>query len=282
MATFSRTVVRTVVDDKSNLAVKLLIATLTVFASSQSFAAQITIQFDLVKVTARAGAGADAGFTIYSAESIGSGPYLTKNGCCAIDFFKQSADARMSLNGFATGGIVANQFDFRYFGSVAAASGSVLRNLSNLRIKPDGSSENVAGRTIGDFEIKLAQPTQDSIQTAEGGNAFSMVTVAADKKSVVFEKGNIPVGDFPAAGNMGAFLWSFISPEGEQPKFPDVFFTDPIIPPDPTGAFKNIKYVGRASEAAPEPSNWVLAGLGALVLLGRHWRRTKTRINPLA
>jgi hypothetical protein len=261
-----------------SLAAKVLLITLIGFLPSQSFASSVTIQFDTVKVTGKAGAGADTGFVIYSVEPIGNGPYKDKNGAAAIDFFKQKPDGSSPsfLNGFTGAGIFDNQFEFRYFGSIAAAKGSVLRNLTNIRIKPDGSSEAAAGNAIDGFEIKLAQPTQDNIDAASGGNAFPNTVIAADKKSVKFSGGRFPVGGFPAAGASGNFLWSFITPAGDQPKFPQVFSTVPVIPPDPTGDFKKIKYVGKAIPAVPLPAAWLLmmSGLGVFAgLKGLNQRR---------
>jgi hypothetical protein len=93
-------------------------------------AALVTIQFDRVKVTTTEGAGSDAGFLVYTVEPTGDGPYKTKNGDTAKKFFRRKADGTQpsQFNGFTNGGIIDNQFEFRYFGSVAAASGSILRH----------------------------------------------------------------------------------------------------------------------------------------------------------
>lgn len=270
-----------------NAAAKIALVVLVSYAPGKSFAESVKIQFDLVKVTARAGAGADAGFNLYSATPVGDGPYKTMDGDAAIDFFKQKPNGDMPtfLNGFTGAGVFANQFDSRYFGSVAAPKGSVLRNFTDTKFTPQVAApgyktEMVAGKSIGGFEIKVAQPTQDSIDTASGGNAFPNTAIAADKKSVTFSGGDILVGNFPTAGNSGNFLWSFISPAGDQPKFPQVMFTTPVIPPDPAGEFKNIKYVGNAVAVVPEPGMWLLmlsgltvvAAFGALRNSGGTWR----------
>jgi len=236
----------------------------------------VTILFDKVKVTARAGAGADAGFILYSAQPTGDGPYKTKNGAAAIDFFKQKPDQSMPmfLNGFTGAAIVANQFEFRYFGSVAADKGSILRNLTNIRFKNvAGETETVPGKAIEDFEIKLARPDLDKIVDAKGGNAFPTVSdITKDNKGVTFSGGNILNMDFPAVGGMGEFLWSIITPDAPQPKFPLVFFTEAKIPPDPAGDFKDMRYVGRAS-AVPESATLILLGSGIAWLSGVAWRQ---------
>lgn len=271
------------------LTAKVLLAALVGLAGSQAHAVAVTILFDLVKVTTAAGAGADAGFNLYSVKPIGDGPYKTKDGAAELVFFKQkpNGDMRTFLNGFTGAGIFANQFDLRYFGSVSAPKGSILRNFTNVKFIPKADppgfdTQAVAGKAISGFKIKVAQPTQDNIATADGGNAFPTVAPADDKagnktrREVTFSGGNIPVGDFPTVGNSGNFLWSFISPTGDQPKFPQVMFTDPTIPPDPAGEFKNIKFVGMAT-AVPEPSTLVLmvGGLGWIGLVGR--RRARGR-----
>ena len=104
---------------------KVALVALISFPPNKSFAESVKIQFDLVKVTARAGAGADAGFNLYSATPVGDGPYKTMDGDTAIDFFKQKPNGDMPtfLNGFTGAGVFANQFDSRYFGSVAAEKG---------------------------------------------------------------------------------------------------------------------------------------------------------------
>lgn len=257
---------------RGGLAAKMLFVALIGCVPSMSFAVSVTIQFDLVKVTTKAGAGADAGFNLYSVMPIGNDankPYQMKNGAAEINFFKQKPDGSMPmfLNGFTGAGVFANQFDLRYFGSVAAPKGSILRNFTNTKFIPKAGppgfdTQAVAGKSIGGFEIMVAQPTQDDIDTANGGNAFPNAPIAANKKSVTFSGGDIPVGDFPAVGAMGNFLWSFISPGGDQPKFPQVMFTNPVIPPDPTGDFKNIKYVGKATAAVPVPPTFALMAVG--------------------
>ncbi len=266
-------------------AAKVALVALISFTSSKSFAESVKIQFDLVKVTARAGAGADAGFNIYSAMPVGDGPYKTMDGNAAIDFFKQkpNGDIPTFLDGFTGAGIFANQFDSRYFGSVAAPKGSILRNFTDTKFTPQVAppgykTEMVAGKSIGGFEIKVAQPTQDNIDAANGGNAFPNTVIAGDKKSVTFSGGDIPVSNFPTVGNSGNFLWSFISPAGDQPKFPQVMFTNPVIPPDPAGEFKNIKYVGNAVAVVPEPEMWLLmlSGLGIVAAFGTLRNRGRT------
>ena len=51
--------------------------------------------------------------------------------------------------------------------------------------------------------------------------------------------------------------------------FHQVMFTTPVIPPDPAGEFKNIKYVGNAT-VVPEPGIWLLmlSGLGIVAAFG--------------
>ena len=69
---------------------KMALVALISFTPSKSFAESVKIQFDLVKVTARAGAGADAGFNLYSATPVGDGPYKTMDGDAAIDFLNRN------------------------------------------------------------------------------------------------------------------------------------------------------------------------------------------------
>jgi hypothetical protein len=257
------------------LATKMLLVALVVCcAPARSFAGSVTILFDLVKVTTTFDSA--TGFNLYTASPVGKGPYETKDGDTPIKFFQQKPNGAMPmfLNGFTGAGIVANQFDFRYFGSVAASKGSILRNFTNIEYEPQAappgySVKMVTGHAIAGFVIKLAQPTQDDVDAADGGNAFK-AKIAADKKSVTFSDGNIPVANFPAVGSSADYLWSFISPVGDQPKFPAVMFTTPTIPPDPTGEFKNVKYVGMAV-ATPEPSSLALMviGLAGIGLVAR-------------
>jgi hypothetical protein len=257
-------------------AAKMLLVALVVFcAPCMSFAAVIavTVQFDLVKVTASFDAG--TGFNIYTASPVGDGPYKTKDGAAPIAFFQRKPDGTMPsfINGFTGASIVNNFFQFRYFGSVAAAKGSILRNGTNREIVPSTEEPGydvkaAAGKAISGFVIKLAQPTLYEIVSADGGNAFKNVDIAANKSMVTFSGGNIPVANFPAVGASADFLWSFITPVGPQPKFPAGVFTDPVIPPDPAGEFKDVLYVGKAT--TPEPSTLVmmvvgLAGIGLLM-----------------
>src|SRR5262245_47939273 len=204
----------------------------------QASAAMVTIEFDLVKVSAKKDNNGD---TILSAMAIGDGPFKDLHGAGSKDFLKLKADGtREQLNGFTSGGIVANHFEDRYFGSVAAPSGSILQNLSHVMVNPDLTSKEVPGTGITGFELKLAQPDQDDIAVAKGGNAFPSVSIAADKNSVTFSNGGIPNMPFPSDGGSGLFLWSLITPEGPQPKFPQVLFTKADIPPDPAGDFKDV------------------------------------------
>ncbi len=66
------------------------------------------IQFDKVKVTAEAGTGANAGYTVYTAGAIGDGPFKTKNGAGPLIFRRTGGAASDYLNGFTGATIVAN------------------------------------------------------------------------------------------------------------------------------------------------------------------------------
>jgi hypothetical protein len=262
---------------RGHQAAKLLLALLLILcAQSKSFAATIsvTIQFDLVKVTTSMAGG----FLVYTASPVGDGPYKTKDGADPLEFFKQKPDGSdaMFLNGFTGASIVNNALEFRYFGSVAAAKGSILRNATNRKIvssteAPGFKVDTVPGSTITGFVIKLAQPTKYDIDSADGGNAFKKPDIAANKSMVTFSGGSLPVANFPALGDSADYLWSFITPVGPQPKFPAGLFTDPIIPPDPVGDFKDLLYVGKATTTAPEPSTLALMtiGIAGIALLMR-------------
>src|SRR5690349_4976058 len=121
---------------KPLLSVTSLLVILGGFYPCQAFAGMVTISFDLVKVSARA--GPVAGEVILSVEALGDGPFKTKNGAGPFDFLDIKPNGnRVPLNNFTNGAIVANQFQPRYFGSVAAAKGAILRNLSNIRVNAD-------------------------------------------------------------------------------------------------------------------------------------------------
>lgn len=252
-----------------------LAALLSTATLEHALAADITIQFDKVKVTAAAGAGANAGFTVYSVESLADGPFKTKNGAGPLEFLRVGAAGRNYLNGFTGATVLANQWEYRYFGSVEAPKGSILVNGTDNLVKASTNAQGytidtVAGKDIGGFEIKLAQPDKDDIKVAEGGNAFKKATIAADKNSASFSDGLIKQSAFPAVGATGEFLWSLMS-EAPQPKFPQVMFTEPKIPPDATGEFKDIRYVGKAVPVpgVPEPGAFMMSIAGLLIMATR-------------
>lgn len=235
-------------------------------------AADITIKFDKVKVTAAAGTGAAKDFTIYSAEALADGPFKTTNGAGPLPFLAIGPGGRTYAPGFTGATIFANQWEFRYFGSVEAPKGSILVNGTDslFNSTPDTVGykiDKVDPKDVGGFEIKLAQPDKDDIKVAEGGNAFKTVKIADDKNSVSFSEGLIKPIAFPAVGASGEFLWSVMT-TGDQPKFPQVMFTDPKIPPDPAGEFKTLRYVGKAVPVpgVPEPGTWSLSAAGLLIM----------------
>lgn len=251
---------------------------LSMSALDQAVADDITIMFDKVKVTAAVGMGANAGYTVYSVQAIDDGPFKTRNGGGPFEFLRMNDTGRDYLNGYTGATIVANQFDWRYFGSVAATKGSIFTNGTNALFKPMADPpgfkiETVVGKDIGGFEVKLAQPDKDTIKVAEGGNAFK-VTIADDKKSATFKDGLLKVAGLPVSGGMGEYLWSFIT-EAPQPKFPQVMFTEGAVPPDPAGDFKTMRYVGRAVAVVPEPSVVWLSGAGLILVMARRHRKLK-------
>jgi hypothetical protein len=219
-----------------------------------------TIDFDLVKVTARAG---PAGSTILSATALGNGPFATVNGLGPVDFDSfDSQGNETNLDGITTGQIVANFLSPRYFGSDAAPNGSIILNLTQFQFASDGTVEPGPGVDIGGFQISLTQPTIDNIVAADGGNAFSSVSFSSDKKNVTFSGGDIPDILYPAPGGAGDFLWSAITAAAQPPASLDVYFTTPTIPPDPNGEFADVRLIG-AALAVPEPPSILvlLAGL---------------------
>lgn len=94
----------------------------------------VSILFDLVKVTGAAWAGQIGGVNIteaLSVQSIGAGPFQTTDGKGPLNFLNILANGDEDfVTEFTGAGIVANQFNLRYFGSVAAAKGSILRNVT--------------------------------------------------------------------------------------------------------------------------------------------------------
>jgi hypothetical protein len=219
-----------------------------------------TIDFDLVKVTARNGPN---GSTILSATAIGNGPFETENGPRPIDFDSIDAEGNeTNLNGITTGQIVANYLSPRYFGSDAAPNGSIILNITNFQFTSGSNFTQIPGVSIGGFQIWVAQPTLDSITAADGGNAFGSTSISNDQKTVLFSGGDIPNILYPAPGETGDFLWSAITPATPQPPSSDVYYTTPTIPPDPSGEFASLRLIGEAI-AVPEPPSILvlLAGL---------------------
>ena len=228
--------------------------------------ANYTFDFDLVKVTARAG---PAGSTILSATALGNGPFATVNGLGPVDFDSfDSQGNETNLDGITTGQIVANFLSPRYFGSDAAPNGSIIQNLTQFQFASDGTVEPGPGVDIGGFQISLAQPTIDNIAAADGGNAFNSVSFSSDKKSVTFSGGDIADILYPVPGETGEFLWSAITAAPQPPSSLDVYFTTPTIPPDPNGEFADVRLIGVAIAAVPEPPGVfsLLAGLSGLAL----------------
>jgi len=198
----------------------------------------VTIEFDLVTVNTNAAGN------VRTAEPKGKGPYQTKNGMAAKEFWKLGMGF---VNNFTSGPLLANDFTRRYFGSVAAASGSILINRTNFAFDATGAAVAPApkGKDITEINIELAKPNDYEITRADGGQAFTCV-IAPNKDSAKCTGGKIPFvnGEFPAAGKSGDFLWSIISPEGPQPKFPNWIGVPPKIPPE--GDFKSVIYIGQS------------------------------------
>jgi hypothetical protein len=84
---------------------------------------------------------------------------------------------------------------------------------------------NSSGKTIRDLHLKLISPGDTFDPNSSGGGAFNKKTLSADKTEIVFEGGNIQPGQF---------LWSMI----------------PLSQPFEGGKGK---YMGRATEKAPDP-----------------------------
>jgi hypothetical protein len=229
------------------------------------------IDFDLVKVTARTGSD---GSTILSASALGNGPFATLNGFSPVDFDSfDSQGNETNLNGLSTGQIFANYLSPRYFGSDAEPKGAILLNLTNFNFTSASDVEQVAGVSIGGFQIWVAQPAFDNIGAVDGGNAFSLVSVAGDQKSVLFAGANIANTLFPAPGETEEMLWSAFT-GAPQPPSADVFFVTPMIPPDPNGEFADMRLVG-AAVATPEPSSILVLLAGLTGFAAILWRRRR-------
>ncbi|MBV8588748.1 MAG: hypothetical protein JO212_01545, partial [Acetobacteraceae bacterium] len=138
--------------------------------SAQAAPIAFTVDFDLVNVT-------NDGNGVYSASSIGPGPFQAQNGAGPVDF---------SASDF--GQIVANYLSPRYFGSDAGPHGSLLANLTNFEWNGRGFVQ-VPGVSIGGFTVEVAQPAADSIVAANGGRAFPNFSISSDGKTVTFSGG---------------------------------------------------------------------------------------------